>query len=37
MHYESKGLEEITTPHLLKTFSTNVFSMFWICKAALLF
>lgn len=37
MHYESKGLEEITTPHLLKTFSTNIFSMFWITRAALPF
>jgi len=35
MHYETKGLEEITTPHLLKTFGTNVFSMFWVTKAAL--
>ncbi len=35
VHYESKGLIEITTPHLLKTFGTNVFSMFWITKAAL--
>jgi NAD(P)-dependent dehydrogenase (short-subunit alcohol dehydrogenase family) len=37
MHYESKGLEEITTPHLLRTFSTNIFSMFWVTKAALSF
>lgn len=37
IHYESKSLEEITTPHLLKTFSTNIFSMFWITKAALPF
>ncbi len=37
IHYESKGLEEITTPHLLKTFSTNIFSIFWITKAALPF
>lgn len=35
VHYESKGLEDISTPHLLKTFGTNVFSMFWITKAAL--
>lgn len=35
VHYESEGLEGITTPHLLKTFATNIFSMFWISKAAL--
>ena len=35
IHYESKSITEITTEHLLKTFSTNIFSMFWICKAAL--
>ncbi|HMI79660.1 MAG TPA: SDR family oxidoreductase [Ferruginibacter sp.] len=37
LHYESKGLEEISTANLLKTFATNVFSMFWITKAALPF
>jgi NAD(P)-dependent dehydrogenase (short-subunit alcohol dehydrogenase family) len=37
IHYESKGLEEITTPHLLRTFSTNIFSMFWVTKTALSF
>ncbi len=37
IHYESKGLEEITTAHLLKTFSTNIFSLFWITKTALPF
>ncbi|MEI9959495.1 MAG: SDR family oxidoreductase [Ferruginibacter sp.] len=37
LHYETKTIEEITTPHLLKTFSTNVFSMFWITKAVLPF
>ena len=35
MHYESKGLEDISAKQLLKTFSTNIFSMFWITKAAL--
>jgi len=35
LHYESKSIEEVTTPHLLKTFSTNVFSMFWITKAVI--
>ena len=37
IHYESKGLQEISTEQLLKTFSTNIFSMFWITKAALPF
>jgi NAD(P)-dependent dehydrogenase (short-subunit alcohol dehydrogenase family) len=37
LHYETKGLEEITTPHLLQTFATNIFSMFWITKEALQF
>jgi len=35
IHYESKGLNAITTPHLIKTFATNVFSVFWITKAVL--
>ena len=35
IHYESKSLLNITTSNLLKTFSTNIFSMFWITKAAL--
>jgi NAD(P)-dependent dehydrogenase (short-subunit alcohol dehydrogenase family) len=35
IHYESKGLDTITTPHLIKTFATNIFSIFWITKAAL--
>jgi NAD(P)-dependent dehydrogenase (short-subunit alcohol dehydrogenase family) len=37
IHYESKGLENILTTHLLKTFATNVFSMFWLTKALLPF
>ena len=37
IHYESKSLEDITTAHLVKTFSTNIFSMFWITKAVLPF
>ncbi|MES2514315.1 MAG: SDR family oxidoreductase [Bacteroidota bacterium] len=37
IHYESKGIEDITTPHLLKTFQTNIFSFFWITKNALPF
>lgn len=35
VHYASEGLEDITTAHLLKTFETNIFSMFWLTKAAL--
>lgn len=35
IHYESKGLENISAANLLKTFSTNVFSMFWLTKALL--
>ncbi|MBA2561479.1 MAG: SDR family oxidoreductase [Chitinophagaceae bacterium] len=35
IHFESKSLTEISTKQLLKTFETNIFSMFWITKAAL--
>lgn len=35
IHYESKGLGDITTDHLLQTFKTNIFSFFWITKYAL--
>ena len=35
VHYESKGLEDITSKNLLKTFQTNLFSFFWITKNAL--
>lgn len=35
IHFESKKPEEITTEHLLKTFSTNIFSMFWLTREAL--
>lgn len=35
VHWESKSLKDITTEHLIKTFETNVYSMFWITKAAL--
>lgn len=37
IHYESKSLQEISTEQLLKTFSTNIFSMFWVTKAVLPF
>jgi len=35
IHWESKSLEEISTKQLVKTFETNIFSFFWITKAAL--
>ena len=35
LHYENKSLEDLTTPELLKTFSTNVFSYFWLTREAL--
>ncbi len=35
IHYESEGLHDISTNHLLKTFQTNIFSFFWITKNAL--
>jgi NAD(P)-dependent dehydrogenase (short-subunit alcohol dehydrogenase family) len=35
IHYENKTLEELSTRELLKTFSTNIFSFFWVTKAAL--
>jgi len=30
-----QGLESLTTEQLLRTFRTNVFAMFWVCRAAL--
>lgn len=35
IHFESEDLESISTDQLIKTFTTNVFSMFWVTKAAL--
>lgn len=35
VHYESVGLEDMTTENMLKTFNTNIFSFFWTTKAAL--
>jgi NAD(P)-dependent dehydrogenase (short-subunit alcohol dehydrogenase family) len=32
---EAKTLEDVKTTDLIKTFETNIFSMFWITKAAL--
>jgi len=37
IHYESESIEKISTKQLVRTFTTNVFSMFWIVKAALPF
>jgi len=33
--FESDTLEQIKTENMIKTFQTNIFSMFWITKAAL--
>jgi NAD(P)-dependent dehydrogenase (short-subunit alcohol dehydrogenase family) len=33
--FESESLEDVTTQNLMTTFETNIFSMFWITKAAL--
>ena len=35
IHYENKSLETLTTRQLFTTFETNIFSYFWITKAAL--
>ncbi|HEY2723005.1 MAG TPA: SDR family oxidoreductase, partial [Chitinophagaceae bacterium] len=35
MQIEAKTLGDVTTKDLVKTFETNIFSMFWITKAAL--
>jgi NAD(P)-dependent dehydrogenase (short-subunit alcohol dehydrogenase family) len=35
IHYECRSIQDITTKNLVKTFATNIFSMFWIVKAAL--
>jgi len=35
LHYENKSLENLTTRELLKTFSTNIFSYFWLTREAL--
>ncbi len=35
LHYERKSLLDIDTKQLMQTFATNVFSMFWMTKAAL--
>jgi NAD(P)-dependent dehydrogenase (short-subunit alcohol dehydrogenase family) len=35
VHYPAKSIRDIDTKQLTKTFATNIFSMFWITKAAL--
>jgi NAD(P)-dependent dehydrogenase (short-subunit alcohol dehydrogenase family) len=35
LHWESKSLEDISTPQLKKTFNNNVMPYFWVTKAAL--
>ena len=35
LHYENKELEDLTTKELVKTFSTNIFSFFWLTREAL--
>src|SRR6187455_29010 len=37
LHYENKSLEDLTTRELLKTFSTNIFSYFWLTREAIPF
>lgn len=35
IHYQNKTLTEISTKEMLRTFQVNIFSFFWITKAAL--
>lgn len=35
IHYPAKSIAEISSEHLMETFSVNIFAMFWIVKAAL--
>jgi NAD(P)-dependent dehydrogenase (short-subunit alcohol dehydrogenase family) len=35
IHYENKSLTDLSTRELLRTFATNIFSYFWVTKAAL--
>lgn len=35
LHYENKTLEDLTTKELVRTFSTNIFSFFWLTRAVL--
>jgi NAD(P)-dependent dehydrogenase (short-subunit alcohol dehydrogenase family) len=34
LHYENKTLEQLTTRELRRTFEVNIFSYFWVTKAA---
>ncbi len=35
IHYENSSLEKLSTRELTRTFATNIFSYFWITKAAI--
>lgn len=35
LHWESENIEAISTEQLLRTFSTNIFSYFWVTKYAM--
>jgi NAD(P)-dependent dehydrogenase (short-subunit alcohol dehydrogenase family) len=35
LQYENKKIEDLTAKELIKTFETNIFSYFWLTKAAL--
>jgi NAD(P)-dependent dehydrogenase (short-subunit alcohol dehydrogenase family) len=35
LHYENKELQDISTKELLRTFGANIFSYFWVTKAAI--
>jgi NAD(P)-dependent dehydrogenase (short-subunit alcohol dehydrogenase family) len=35
IHFECEKIEDITSKQLLQTFSTNIFSYFWVTQAAL--
>ena len=35
IHWEVDSIEKITTEQLVKTFATNIFSYFWVTKAAI--
>ncbi len=35
LHFENKSIETLTSKELIKTFETNIFSYFWVTKAAI--
>ncbi|MES2287082.1 MAG: SDR family oxidoreductase [Bacteroidota bacterium] len=35
IHYEQKSIQKISTKQLLKTFQTNIFSVFWLTREVL--